>query len=155
MKPKRRTPPLQAKGRFYSTNELIEQVCLMFRQGMPLLSIAMNCGVNYRTVRKILAASPMTDEALLEAPADARYVLVTERGLADDADPAILELNPALAFPWIHSSSLEESKLPAMRRRLATLGAKYGRILVARLVFVDPLQILDQSMTFHPTDPDS
>lgn len=144
----RRPVRFTSRGCFGSSQELIDTVHQLFQQGTPIMAIAHNCGIAYRTVRKVLTQLPAPEQdGRMVAPLEARYVIITERGIAEGSDPTLLEFNPKLAESWVHSSSLNDATELAVRRRLAELGGQYGRVLVARLEFVDPQQFVSDEIS--------
>lgn len=128
---------ITARGKFYSTQDLIENVNQLAHQGVGMMRIAELCGIHYATVKRILFLDPREEKALVVPDYTACYVLVTERGVPTNVDRRSLELHPQLDKTWIHGSAVEDSDVLSIRRKIDQIGDSYGRVRVAKLVFVE------------------
>lgn len=133
----RRPAKFNAKGKFYSSQALLDAIHEMFNRGNSIIEISDACGVNYRTVRKALALRPNQVEPAAASPTeDERYVIVSETGIADvDAAKLYQEMDQ----PWVQGAALADSTPIRIRRRISAMGANFGWVRVAKLVYVDPI----------------
>ena len=135
---KRRKSPRRARGKFYSTQDLVAKVRELDKCRVGITRIAEMCGVTYRTVRNILRYSPKDEPEKGMPDYGAYYVIVTERGVPDDVPRMALDLNPKLDEPWVHGASLADSRISSVRRRMIDAIDEYsGPVRVAKLTFVD------------------
>lgn len=140
----RRLPRIRSRGKFYSTQALIDRVNELVHQGVGLGRVAELCGVTFNTVKRILELDPREVEGLSLPDYAAFYVIITESGVPMDIDPMALEHIPVnMKRPWIQGAAVEESVVSAIRRRVRELGDQYGSLRVAKLVFVDTKTLME------------
>lgn len=141
---KRKRPKIVSRGKFSSVQELIDRVFELASLGTGILCIAKMCGIEYKTVKRIISLDPDDDRLPVSLPDYVSlYVVVTERGVQSDIAADILSLNPEMGGPWIHGAPVAKSGVRSVKSRIIGMDEQFGKLRVAKLVWVDPKTLME------------